>query len=230
MDFDLPMVDHLLMTTRAVKKRLDFSRHVEPEVIERCIEIALQAPTGSNIQGWHFIVVMDQSKRYEIAEVYRKALRTYGMLRQQYPLNFKAEDPRTDGQAKVGETSAYLAEHMHEAPVMVIPCISYKANDAPHWFKGDIPDRMYNAALYGSILPAAWSFMLAARARGLGTAWTTVHTVYEEEVATILGIPEGVLQTALIPVAYYKGTEFKPANRLPVQQVTHWDQWEQRRE
>lgn len=210
---DLATVDHLLTTTRSVRKRLDFSRPVDPAVVARCLEIAMQAPTGSNQQGWHFVVVTDAGKRRAIADLYRASFEAYRkMERPALP----AADPRQAQLPRVVESADYLAQHLHEAPVFVIPCIEGRAATMPP---------VGQASLFGSIIPAAWSFMLALRARGLGTAWTTLHLVSEREVAAILGIPEPVMQVALFPVAHYRGTDFKPAKRLPAASRIHWDGW-----
>jgi nitroreductase len=212
---DLASADHLLTTTRSVRKRLDFTRLVEPEIIERCIEIATQAPSGSNRQGWHFMVVTDAAKRLAIADYYRKSFAVYigsGGPRGQG----SSDDPRLARASQVRDSAVYLAEHLHEAPVFIIPCIEGRpTNPAPS----------AQAGFYGSILPAAWSLMLALRARGLGAAWTTLHLPYELEVAEILGIPTNITQAALLPVAYYKGDDFKPAYRVPARTITYWDSW-----
>ncbi len=185
--------DELLTTTRAVRKRLDLARPVEREVLEQCLRIAQQAPTGSNSQTWQFVVVTDAQKRVALAEIYRRSWDIYA----------GAGDARTVGrataQSRVADSAQYLADHLHEVPVHVIPCIRGRTDGLP---AGD------QAGVWGSILPAAWSFMLAARARGLGTVWTTLHLRYEQEAADVLGIPYAkIMQTALIPVAYTQGTD-----------------------
>jgi nitroreductase len=216
---DLATVDHLLCSTRSVRKRLDFTRAVAPEPIARCLEIALQAPTGSNAQGWHFLVVTDPALRRGLAELYRKAFTLYLETPGIRP-TYAAGDPRAQQMPRVVDSATYLAEHLHEAPVHVIPCIEGRVEQA---------GVLAQASVYGSILPAAWSFMLAARARGLGSAWTTLHLMYEQEAARLLGLPASVTQTALLPVAYFTGTDFKPAHRLPSSQHVHWDGWGQHR-
>ena len=102
---------------------------------------------------------------------------------------------------------AYLGEHLGEAPVLVIPCLQTSPGALG---AGN------QAGLWGSLLPAAWSYMLAARARGLGTAWTTLHLEYEREVAELLELPDDVYQGVLIPTAYYTGETFRPAPRQPL--------------
>jgi len=213
---DLATVDHLLTTTRSVRKRLDFSRPVEQEIIKRCIEIATQAPSGSNRQGWHFVVVSDAEKRLEIAEYYRKSFSVY--MRSGGPRSDANDDsdPRKARASKVRDSAVYLAEHMHEAPLYIIPCLEGRPSD---------PSPAAQAGFYGSILPATWSLMLALRARGLGSAWTTLHLPYEQEVAAILGIPANVSQAALLPVAYFLGDDFQPASRVEARTLTYWDSW-----
>ena len=212
---DLAAADLLLTTTRSVRKRLDLKRPVEPEVLERCIDIALQSPTGSNQQGWHMMVVTDAKKKAGLAELYRNAFAGYREMRaNEAPL--PASDLRAQQMPRVIDSATYLCDHLHEAPVMVIPCIEGRIENA---------GVLAQASVYGSILPAVWSFMLALRARGVGSAWTTLHLMYEQDAAKVLGVPDSVTQTALLPVAYYTGAEFKPAKRLPADHVTHWNTW-----
>jgi len=217
---NLTIVDHLLMTTRSVRKRLDLTRPVEPEVIEQCIEIATQAPTGSNRQGWHFMVVTDPAKRKGIADLYQKAFNVYLRGREQAPTAPRANEPNATTQRRVTSSAIYLAQHLHEVPVHIIPCYEGRVETEPAFAQ---------ASFYGSILPAAWSLMLALRARGIGSAWTTLHLPYEKEAAQILGIPDHITQSALLPVAYFTGEDFLPAERIPARNVTHWDGWGQQR-
>jgi nitroreductase len=216
---DLATVDHLLCSTRSVRKRLDFKRPVPRELISKCIEIALQAPTGSNAQGWHFLVVTDPALRRGLADLYRKAFQLYLKTPGIRP-EYEESDLRAQQLPRVVDSASYLAEHLHEAPVHVIPCIEGRVEQA---------GVLAQASVYGSILPAAWSFMLAARARGLGSAWTTLHLMYEQDAAKLLGIPDTITQAALLPVAYFTGSDFKPARRLPSDQHVHWERWGQRR-
>src|ERR1700722_8368286 len=197
--------DQLLSTTRTVRKRLDLSRPVERELLEECFDLAFQAPTGGNQQGWHFVVVTDADQKKALGQLYRKS-------------QSETEPPSAPpGQQAVMKSAAYLAEHLQEVPVLVIPCIEGRYENAPH---------LWQAIAWGSILPATWSFMLAARARGLGTAWTTLHLEYERETAEILGIPfDRVTQVALIPVAHTIGTDFKPGKRFPTGERVHWNRY-----
>jgi len=212
---DLATADHLLTTTRSVRKRLDFAKPVDLAVVGRCLEIAFQAPTGSNAQGWSFVVVTDAAKRRGLADLYRKAFELYANNPDMRPA-FGDDDLRMQQLPRVVDSAMHLAEHMHEAPVLVIPCIEGRIENA---------GTLAQASVYGSILPAAWSFMLALRTRGLATAWTTLHIMFEQDAAKILGIPEHVTQTALFPVAHHTGTDFKPAKRIPSAQLVHWNSW-----
>jgi nitroreductase len=215
MTFTIPLnPDELLTTTRTVRRRLDLSRPVPQELIRECLEVALQAPSGSNRQGWHWIVVTDADQRRAIGEVYRRSTEQYLDSTGAAGKLFADNPERAPVQQRVGSSVAYLADRMADVPVLVLPCL--QVDQLP---TGN------QAGLWGSLLPAAWSFMLAARARGLGTAWTTLHLVYEDEVATILGLPDGIRQAALIPTAYYTGTDFRPAARQPLGEVLHWDRW-----
>jgi len=212
--------DEMLTTTRSVRKRLDLERLVEPAIIRECLELALQAPTGGNSQGWQFVVVTDLQQRKALADVYRKGWALYLQRRMAGQANLEGPASTPEGMATLGKvlrSAIYLAEHMHEVPVLVVPCIQGRPEGL---------SATEQAGLWGSILPAAWSFMLAARSRGLGSSWTTVHLYYEQEAADVLGIPyEKVSQAALIPVAYTLGTDFKPASRMPLDMVLHWDRW-----
>ena len=216
---DISTVDYLLTTTRSVRKRLDLTRPVEPEVIERCLEIAVQAPSGSNAQGWHFVVVTDPHQRAQLGELYKKSFKLYAEAQKQNLAGFAEDDPRATQTLAVYKSASYLARHLGSVPVHIIPCVEGRIQP------GD--DMLALASRFGSILPAVWSLMLALRARGLGASWTTLHLRYEQEAAALLGIPASVMQVALLPVAYYTGADFKPAKRIPVQQRTHWNHWGQ---
>lgn len=210
---DLAAADKLLTSTRSVRKRLDYSRPIAPELIQECIDIAIQAPTGSNQQGWSFLVVTDPAKKKALADLYRKGFEMYAQMpREERP----ADDPRQEQMPRVVDSAVYLAQTMEQAPMFLVPCIEGRVEEAPQFAQ---------ASVYGSILPAVWSFMLAARARGLGSAWTTIHLMFEKEAAAILGIPDHITQAALLPVAYFKGEDFKPAKRIPSREITFWDSW-----
>jgi nitroreductase len=212
---DRSTVDHLLTTTRAVRKRLDLARPVEPEIVEECLRLAIQAPTGGNSQGWRWIVVTDPAKRLALADAYRRSWEPYIAASRDAAPNPDAQ------QQRVQDSASYLADHLHEVPVHVIPCI----------YGRGIPSGQLvsDAGLFGSIYPAVWSFQLALRSRGLGSAFTTLHLPFAAEVAELLAIPDGVIQTALIPVGYFTGDDFQPARRRPVEEITYWNGWKQPR-
>jgi nitroreductase len=208
--------DEVLTSTRSVRKRLDFDRPVERAVVEEALEIALQAPTGSNRQGWHWVVIEDQAKREAVAEVYRSNFDEYRALPN---ADYRPGDTRGERQDAVRDSATYLSDNFHRAPLMLIPCL---------WGRLDNASVVQGAGAWGSLLPAVWSFMLALRERGMGSAWTTIHLMNDGErrVAELLGIPyDKVTQGGLFPIAYTKGTDFKPAKREPLETVMHWDQW-----
>lgn len=211
----LPLTpDELLTTTRTVRKRLDLTRDVPMELIRECLEIALQAPSGSNRQDWQWVVVRDAAQRAAIGDVYRRAVHDYLASPGAAGRLFAEDAERAPVQQRVGDSVAHLGEHLGEVPVLVVPCLRVRSLPAAN-----------QAGLWGSILPAAWSFMLAARARGLGTAWTTLHLAHEAEVAQVLGLPDDVRTAVLIPTAYYTGETFRPAPRGPLDEVLHLDRW-----
>lgn len=207
--------DELLSTTRSVRKRLDFDRPVPMQLVRDSIQVALQAPTGSNQQGWHWMVVTDADLRARIGEYYRDSFERYRTSSAYVGRAASLSEERQVVQARVADSSVYLADRMGEVPVHVIACIT-AAEELP---SGN------QAGLWGSLLPAAWSYQLAARARGLGSAWTTLHLRYEREISELLGIPPDVRQGVLLPTAYYTGETFKPAAREPLDKVLHVDRW-----
>ncbi|WP_216897548.1 nitroreductase family protein [Nocardia alni] len=206
--------DEVLSTTRSVRKRLDLERPVPREVLLECLELALQAPTGSNSQGWQWIFVEDAERKKALADIYRTNATPY--LDAPKPAFGDERDLR---RPQVVDSARYLNEHLHEVPVMLIPCLEGRADKAPG---------VSSAGFWGSLLPAVWSFMLALRSRGLGSAWTTLHLVGdgEKQAADLLGIPfDQYSQGGLFPIGYTKGTDFRPAKRLPAEQLTHWNGW-----
>jgi nitroreductase len=213
----------LLTTTRSVRKRLDFSRPVEREVIEDCLRVGLQAPSGGNSQTWHFVVVTDADKRAALVDIYRRGYQVYTSMPDNMTTTTYPDPKRNAVQARVWDSVAYLERHMHEAPVLVVPCIEFLKTFAT---RADPAPIVVQSSLWSAVCMASWNFMLAARLRGLGTCWTTLHLLFEEEAAKVLDIPfEDVMQGALIPVAYTKGTAFRPAHREPLERVLHWNGW-----
>jgi nitroreductase len=211
--------DQVLATTRSVRRKLDFERPVPPEVIEACIDLAVQAPTGGNREGWRFLVVTSAEQKQRLAEIYRKSFELFARLREEAARaapgtmrDSASPNPPPPPRPQYRE----LAENLHRVPVLIVCCIEGRA---------DPTSTASQVALYGSILPAAWSLMLALRSRGLGATWTTLHLRHEAEAAAVLGIPDGVTQTVLLPVGYMKDAVLKPAARKPAREVTYWDRW-----
>jgi nitroreductase len=202
--FDLATVDRLLTTTRAVRKRLDLARPVEVDVIMECLRLAIQAPTGSNLQTWRWVVITDPEVRAALGELYRNLPADRPTSRAPSTM------PPAAQQQRVSESAAYLMDHVHEVPVLVVPCVE-DTGGAVGWAP--------------SIYPAVWSFQLALRSRGLGSVITTVHLYRRAEADALLGVPDGFVQTCLLPVAYYTGDDFKPADRRPVEEITYLDHW-----
>jgi nitroreductase len=208
MNYDLASIDYILQTTRSVRKRLDLSKPVNVDVVMKCLEIALQAPTGSNAQGWKWLIVTDKDKISKVGNYYKQSYKVYSS---------SGSPPRRvdpNQQKKVADSASYLADHMEEVPMMIFACVS-----------GRTTDSRLAAGLYGSVIPAAWSLMLALRARGIGTSWTTLHLSYEKECNEILGIPENITTAAMLPIAYFTGETFSKAKRIPAKEVTFWDTW-----
>ena len=205
--------DQLLSTTRAVRKRLDLSRPVPDELIRECVALALQAPSGSNVVTMQFVVVTDEAKRQAIGQIYAECYALYKSS-PMYAGSVSTNDADEQAQQRrVASSADFLGEHMGDAPVLVLAC-------------NEGSDHQSAARSMGNILPATWSFMLAARARGLGTAWTAMHLSREQEVAEIVGIPyDTVAQAVLTPLAFTKGTEFQAALRPDPEEVIHWNSW-----
>ena len=213
--FDLAQTDKLLTTTRAVRKRLDLTRPVPRELVRECIEVATQAPAGGNVQRWRWVCVDDPDIKAGLADLYRRAYEPYIAMQREM-----VEQAGRGGVAGIISSSDHLAKVLHDVPTLVIPC---GLDRVPAEGGGGTAQ-----GYYGSLLPAVWSFMLAARSRGLGTAWTTLHLGSEREAGELLGIPDTVTQLALIPVAYYTGDDFKPGDRRDVDEVTYWNGWRRR--
>jgi len=206
--------DEVLTSTRSVRRRLDLARPVPPELITECIQVAVQAPTGGNRQQWQWLIVTDAEKKRFIGERYRTSWYAYAATARADPPPDAAQLEQVQ---RVVQSAKFLADRMGDVPAMVIPCIAGLVEGESN---------LSMAGFYGSIIPATWSFMLAARSRGLGTAYTTLHLQYEREVAEFLGIPyDRYTQAALLPVAYYTGDTFRPADRVPLESIVHWETW-----
>lgn len=208
--------DEVLSTTRAVRKRLDLTRPVPRGLIEECVDLAMQAPTGRNRQRWHFLVVTDEAQRAAVADIFRRAARIGGGR----PLNerdVRRMYAHPASMPRITEGFQHLYDNIHRVPAIVIPAVEGRTDHAT---------ATEQSMTWGSILPAVWSFMLAARDRGLGTVWTTAQGPLEQELAEAMGIPyDDIMLAALIPLAFAVGTDFRPAKRIPRGEVLHWNRW-----
>ncbi len=205
--------DQLLSTTRAVRKRLDLTRPVPDALIRECVALALQAPSGSNVVTMRFVVITEEATRHAIGQIYAECYELYKSS-PLYAGRISSDDAAEEAQQRrVASSADFLGEHLGDAPVLVLAC-------------NEGSDRASATRAMGNVLPATWSFMLAARARGLGTAWTAMHLSRERDVADIVGIPyDTVAQAVLTPLAFTKGTEFKPALRPEPDEIIHWNTW-----
>ena len=207
--------DELLTTTRAVRKRLDLTRPVERSLVEECIEIAVQAPSGSNRQAWQFVLVDDAAKKKTLAALYAEVFDAYMVA--PASANYEEGDTRAERRDKVSASAKYLRDHYHEVPMLLLPFQEGRS---------DALAASSQPGYWGSIIPAVWSFMLALRARGLGSAWTTMTCRREPQVAELLGVDHTkYTQVGMFPIAYTLGTDFKPAPRLDTDTVIHWNEW-----
>ena len=223
---ELSSIDRLLTTTKAVRKRLDLSRPVPRDVVVECLRLACHAPNASNAQEWRWIVVDDPEQRKRVAEVYRAAIapRVNQML--------QAKQAAGDAAGvRISESILYLADRLHEVPVLVIPC--YDVGAAVRRYRAWIADpgpqglsTQMDSGMFASILPAVWSFQLALRSRGLGSVLTTAHQLDQPAMAKVLGLPDSWFQVALIPVAYTLGKDFKPPPRKSVEEVVVWNRYD----
>jgi nitroreductase len=210
--FDLATVERLLTTTKSVRRRLDLTRPVAREVVLECIRLAAQAPNASNLQEWKWVVVDDPDLRRAVGEQYRRV--TLPPVTEM--LNAKLARGDEAG-VRISRSILYLADRMGEVPVLVIPCFDFKPDaDTP------LPQI---SRMFGSIYPAVWSFQLALRSRGLGSVFTTAHTLDEPAMGELLGIPARWTQTCLIPVAHTTGGDFTPSPRRPVEDSISWNGW-----
>jgi nitroreductase len=208
-------VDEVLTTTRAVRRRLDLERPVPRTVVEECLGLAFQAPNGSNQQLWHWVLVDDPATKAAMADLYRAGMDAH-IARPRTEADDQIDYSTPEAQ-RIGASVSHLREHLHEVPVLLVAGVAGRLDG------GSIFEQ---ASRWGSILPGVWSFMLALRSRGLGSAWTTIHLYKEREMADLLGIPfESVTQAGLFPIAYTVGTDFKPGNRELSSSHVHWNHW-----
>jgi len=205
-------VDEVLTTTRAVRKRLDVTRPVSREVLEECLELALQAPNGSNRNTWRWIIVDDPEMIAKLAHEYKAAMGLLQSGEKPTPNPLTSDIP---GEDKILDSAFALAHKLDKMPAILIPLMPGRPDGL---------DVIAQASMWGSIVQAVWSFNLALRERGLGSVWTTVASRREKEIAELLGIPhEEYTQVGLFPIAYTIGTEFKKAWRKPLSEVLSYN-------
>ncbi len=209
-------IDRILTTTRAVRRKLDLDRDVPQALVDECLTIAQQAPTGGNREVTRFVVVRDPSTRAALADIYRKGWAKYMDPSSGAGAKKRSGDVAAERQRRVVASSLHLAENLERVPVHIVPCVRPRTDTA---------SIVLQASTFGSVYPSVWSFMLAARARGLGTTLTTLHLFEEGEAAELLGIPDHFQQVGLIPVAYATTTDFSPAPRRPLEEFRSIDRW-----
>lgn len=197
---EVDLVDEILSTARSVRRKLDFDKPVPREVLFDCINVAVQAPTGIAGENWRFLIVDSAEQKAAIAQIYTDVLIS---LMQERGMEMKP-------------THRALIDRLHEIPAMIFVCVD-----------GEPLSEAVSSQVgyYGSILPAAWSLMLALRARGLGTTWTTLLSARQEDVKAVLGMPEGTIQTVMLPIGYTKGAVLKRADRLDAREVSFVNRW-----
>jgi nitroreductase len=206
----------LLTTTRAVRRRLDLTRPVDRADVEECLRVAFQAPNASNQQRWAWIAVDDAATKARMADVYRAGATARSAQIAQMEGTPGAYTVKTRA-SEISESTRHLLDHIHEVPVLVVPTVVGRLDRA---------DVATQASAWGSVLPAVWSFMLALRTKGMGSAWTTTHLLFEADMAEILGIPYGeVTQVGLFPVAHTIGTAFRPGVRDASADAIRWNHW-----
>jgi nitroreductase len=206
--------DEILTTTRAVRKRLDVTRKVPRALLEECLELAFQAPNGSNKNLWRWIIVDDPEMVAKLGAEYRTAM---GVLQSGQQTSMFSDTSDSREEAKLLDSAYALADKIERMPALLIPLM-------PGRVEGK--SVVEQAAMWGSIVQAVWSFMLALRSRGLGSCWATVTSRREKEIAALLGIPyEEYTQVGMFPIAYTIGTDFKKAWRKPVAEVLSYNRF-----
>lgn len=191
--------DYLLQTARSVRRRLDLDRDVPLNVIRDCINVAVQAPVGGMGENTRYLAVRDSATREALAALYREVL---------------SELEQSRG-IKMKSSQQVLADTLAR-----VPCLLFVyAMGTPG------PATAQQVAFYGSVMPSAWSLMLALRARGIGSTWTTLLSARSEEVGRVLKVPTEVTQTVMLPIAYTRDANLKPADRLDASEVMYVDRW-----
>ncbi len=215
--------DELLMTTPSVRKRLDLERPVARELITECLDLAVHAPSGSNQQPYKFLLVDDPARKAALSAIYAEAMDAF-VSRERTPAPEDSIDRQSDAQRRMTESVMHLRAHLHEVPVLCIPIVAGRSDGiGPQAARTNV---FWQANRWGSVIPTLWSFLLALRSRGLGSAWTTLTLLREAEVAEVLGIPyERWMQVGLFPIAHTIGTDFRPTPRKPGAEVARWNDY-----
>jgi nitroreductase len=196
---------------------------VPNEIIGRILDAAIRAPSGSNAQEWLFVVVKDPEQRRRIGEIYRRASEVLLQIYAHRPRAAHITGKQLDLLMK---SVTYLFEHMGEAPVLLVACLRSTPPPPPEAITPEIEaalrpaDRTSGASIY----PAVQNIILACRAFGLGTALTTIHTYFEEDVKAALGLPKDVRTYALLPIGYPRD-KFGPVKRRPLSEVACLDHY-----
>ena len=207
MAFPVGETDRLLSTTRSVRRRLDLEREVPEELLLDCIDLAEQAPTGGNQTSRRWLIIRDPDTKAALADLYREAGGDWIVENAERIAGTGHRNERTL------DSGAHLARNLQHVPAIVLVSI-YGEHDSSG-----------RPGLFDSVIQAAWSFCLALRSRGLGSAWTTLHLGAADRVADLLDLPEGVTQIVLLPVAWTIGDDFRPAPRRPAREITWFDRW-----
>jgi nitroreductase len=195
-----------MRTQRAVRRlRVD---PVDDETVLELLRLAVKAPTGSNAQGWEFMVVRSPDVKHQLARLNRQAWSLYR--------RFARSRARGDlGQARILAAVQWQADHFEDAPVIIVACLQGRG----------FPSNMGRTSHYGSIFPAVQNLLLAARALGLGAALTTLPLWSRTLARRTLGLPSNVTPCAVIPLGWPVGGGYGPTSRRPVEEVTHLDRY-----
>ena len=201
--------EDIVSTTRSVRKRIDFERPIDPEAIYHCVDLAAQAPTSVGNETWRFLVVDERSKKKQLGDIYRRSFDEYLEIRKQ------EREETGEEETELSPNYRFLADNIHRFPALLLVC---REGRPPDELAGQI-------AFFGSVIPAAWSLMMALRSLRIGSTWTTLHARYEEQVREVLGIPANVTVCILLPIGYMLGANLRRADRASAKVITSWNAW-----
>jgi nitroreductase len=214
-------------TARALRRLK--SDPVPEELITRVLDAAIRAPSAGNAQNWAFVVVRDPEQRRKLGAIYRKGSDVASAF---YAARGRPPHLTEEQFQQMMRSGAYLWEHMGDAPVILVPCLTVRElpprEALPPRFQSHYEnERRYQDRIRGSsIYPAIQNIILACRALGLGTIITTNHIRFEDEVKAVLGLPAHVDTFALMPIGFPVG-KFGPLTRRPIAEVAYADRWSQ---